>query len=458
MSGVIDLGQYLRLLLRWSRLIAVLTLLGALAGLLYALTRPSVYEGVATVLVKPAPQNVTIEGQAGTEGIDPVMSAATIPDVPVRSLAFLSNNVTEVEQAVVKDLGNDLPSDLRELGVLRDRVSIAEVSGRPDVFEVHAEMGSPAMAVRVTNLWAEALAGYLNELLGLGYFDVEAAGPELQRAEQDWQAAQQRLSQFERESDLAAVALQLESSESLLNSLAEQRVQVGQNLENAALLQTTLRGGAAGEASSVPLLLLTITTFTAQNAEVDLSDSLPSLERTDDLQVAGSGAAPVTAPGQTSSPQVQPILQDLQSLTPQEQSAFLQRLVVALRQKQTQLDRSIPQQQQRYAQLRSQIEDLRFQRERLRVDRDAERQLYESLRVLNRQQEVNASIQSEKVSIVGEAVRANRTGMGGLLPPLLGALAGALLGTVAAFLLEFVRNARRGPVSARLSGAGTRQT
>ncbi len=252
--------------------------------------------------------------------------------------------------------------------------------------------------------------------------------------------------------------MQLESSESLLNSLAEQRVQVGQNLDNAALLRTAVRGGSAGEASSVPLLLLSITTFTVQNADVDLSDSLPSLERTDDLLAARAEAAPAPAPEQTSGPQVQPILQDLQALTPQEQAAFLQRLVVALQQKQTQLDRSIPQQQQRYARFRSQLEDLRFRRERLRIDRDAERQLYESLRVLNRQQEVNASIQSEKVSIVGEAVRADRTGLGGLLPPLLGALGGALLGTVGAFLMEFFRNTRRTAASTRLSGARSRQT
>ncbi|MDP9351335.1 MAG: hypothetical protein M3P51_07330 [Chloroflexota bacterium] len=406
--------------------------------------------------MKPAPQNVSIQRQAGVQNIDPVMSAATIPDVPVRSLAFLSNNVTDVEQAVVAKLGDDLPSDLRELGALREHVSVAEVAGRPDVFEVQTAMGSSAMAVRVTNLWAETLAEYLNELLGRGYFDAEAAQPELERAQQDWQTAQQRLSEFERESGLTAAAVQLESSESLLNSLAEQRVQVGQNLDNAALLRTAVRGGSAGEATSVPLLLLGITTFTVQNADLDLSDTLPSLERTDDLLAARVEAA--TAPEQTSSPQVQPILQDLQSLTPQEQAAFLQRLVVALQQKQTQLDRSIPQQQQRYARFRSQLEDLRFQRERLRIDRDAERQLYESLRVLNRQQEVNASIQSEKVSIVGEAVRADRTGLGGLLPPLLGALGGALLGTVGAFLLEFFRNTRRTAASTRLSGARSRQT
>ncbi len=198
MSGVIDLGQYLRILLRWSGLIAALTLLGAIAGLLYALSRPPVYEGVATVLVKPAPQNVSIQRQAGVQNIDPVMSAATIPDVPVRSLAFLSNNVTDVEQAVVAQLGDDLPSDLRELGALREHVSVAEVAGRPDVFEVQTAMGSSAMAVRVTNLWAETLAEYLNELLGRGYFDAEAAQPELERAQQDWQTAQQRLSEFER--------------------------------------------------------------------------------------------------------------------------------------------------------------------------------------------------------------------------------------------------------------------
>ncbi len=451
MSGVIDLGQYLRILLRWSGLIVALTLLGAIAGLLYALTRSPVYEGVATVLVKPAPQNVRIEGQSDSQTIDPLMSVATIPDVPVRSLAFLSNNITEVEEAVVAQLGNELPADLRELGALRDRVSIAEVAGRPDVFEVQAEMGSPAMAVRVTNLWAEALSTYLNDLLGRGYFDVEAAGPELQQAEQAWQAAQQRLIRFERESQLSAIALQVESTESLLNSLAEQRVQVGQNLENAALLQSTLSGGGAAEASSIPLLLLSITTFTAQNADVNLSDSLPSLERSDTPRARANGAVADTA-------QVQPIFQDLQALTPQQQAAFLQRLVVALQQKQTQLDRSMPQQQQRFAQLRSQLEDLRFQRDNLRVDRDAERKLYESLRALNRQQEVTASVQGEKVSVVGEAVQADRAGMGGLLPPLLGALGGALLGTVGAFLMEFFRNTRRTPASARLFGARSRQT
>lgn len=454
MAGVIDLGQYLRVLLRWSGLIAALTLLGAVAGLLFVLTRTPTYESVSTILVKPAPQNVSIEGQAGTGELDPILSAATLPNVSVRSLAFLSNGLTAVESRVVQQLGNDLPAQLREPGVLREHVAVTEVAGRPDVLEVRAAMADPGLAVRVTNLWTAELSSYFNQLIGRGYFDPETAEPELQKARADWQAAQQRVTQFERESGMAAVAVQVESTGALLSSLAEQRVQVEQNLDNATLLRSTLQGGRGSQASTVPLLLLSIATFTVENTDIDLSRSLPSVAEVRDPQT-GEVIVPDRAveTDRTAPANVQPILQNLESMTPQEQSAFLGQLIAALRQKQTRLTRDITALQTEYAESRAQLQDLTFQREQLQVNRSAERSLYESLRVLNRQQEVTSRIQSEKVTVVGEAIEAVPSGGGLFLPPILGGLLGALIGTLAAFLLEFIRNSRSATRTAPLTGA-----
>lgn len=457
MAGVIDLGQYLRVLLRWSGLIAALTLLGAVAGLLYVLTRTPTYETVSTILVKPAPQNVSIQGQAGTGALDPILSAATLPNVSVRSLAFLSNGLTAVESGVVQQLGSDLPAELREPGVLREYVAVSEVAGRPDVLEVRAAMDDPELAVRVTNLWTAELSNYFNQLIGRGYFDPETAEPELQKAQADWQAAQQRFTQFERESGMAAVAVQVESAGALLSSLAEQRVQVEQNLENATLLRGTLQGGRGSEASTVPLLLLSIATFTVENTDIDLSRSLPAVAEVRDPQT-GQVMVPDRAveADRTAPAIIQPILQNLQSMTPQEQSAFLGQLIAALRQKQTRLARDITAVQGEYADSRAQLQDLNFQREQLQVNRSAERSLYESLRVLNRQQEVTSRIQSEKVTVVGEAIEAVPSGGGLFLPPILGGLLGALVGTLAAFLLEFTRNSRSATRTAPLTGARSR--
>lgn len=450
MPGVIDLGQYLRVLLRWSWIIILFALLGAAAGAYLAMTRDATYESTATLLVKPAPEGLSVSAQNRTGVIDPDLRSVTLPDVPVRSLALISNTSTPVETAVVKQLGDQLPPDLRKPGELRKQVMVSEVAGRPDVLVATATMRDRALTMRVANLWANQTALQLNSLLGRGFYDPERAAPEIQQAQQRLAQAQAALGKFEQNPRVVEVARQVETRQDLLSSLSEQSNRVKQNLDNAVLLRPTLQGNRGGQGTSLPLSLITLTTFAVVEADVDVSRFLPSLSAqadpgTDNLS-SDQGSAPAR---QSDTVQIQPIVQAVGALNAREQRSFLESLIVLLTQKQAQLQKDINNLDREVAVLRSQWTELEAQRYTLETNMRSERQVYENLIMIDRQQRVTARIQSDKVAVVGQAVEAMRTDFRGILPPLLGVVAGGLIGTLLAFLMEFARRPRPGVAGSR---------
>jgi hypothetical protein len=94
--------------------------------------------------------------------------------------------------------------------------------------------------------------------------------------------------------------------------------------------------------------------------------------------------------------------------------------------------------------LRSQLEEATSRRDQRVVDRNAYRTTYESLIHVIRQQQVTGEIQIEKITVTDPAIRANRTDVRGMLPPVLGGVAGLALGTFLSFLLEFGRRTQAG--------------
>ncbi|MDQ3327832.1 MAG: Wzz/FepE/Etk N-terminal domain-containing protein, partial [Chloroflexota bacterium] len=444
----IDLGQYLRVLLRWSWLIVALAVLGAVLGLIFAITHSPAYESEARLLVKPSPENISINTQnSGGPRIDVVLAQLLVPNVPVRSIAALSVSSTVenlVQQRMIQDMGDRFPQNLRRPGALLGLVSVQEVGGGPNILTVTVVHRDPEITQKLANTWASVATEYMNQTLGEGYFDAEAARKTLPQIQEQWNQNQQALNDFERTSDLTSIASRSASREALLSDYQRQSNQIAIDLSTAALLSDQLGSGGGNQASALAVQLLTLSAFTAEASRVELVRFLPPIESRLQGQSGDSGGLAVV-PSQSDAVQVQPTLDQIGALPPAQQRAFVLRLSRVLTRRQTELQRSITALEKEVSMLRSRLEEATSQRDQRVVDRNAYRTTYESLNTLIRQQQVTGEIQSEKITVADPAITANRTDMRGLLPPALGVVFGLALGTLLAFVLEFSRGPRQVP-------------
>ncbi len=448
MTGVIDLGQYLRVLLRWSWLIVSLAVLGAVLGLVYGLTRPPAYESQARLLVKPSPENISVNTQnTGGPRIDVALAQLLVPNLPVRSIAALSvNSAVEdlVRQQMIRDLGDGFPQSLREPGALLPLVRVQEVAGSPNILSVTVTHRDRNVSQNLANTWSGVATEYINQTLGEGYFDAEAARKTLPQIQAQWNRSQQELNEFERDSNLTSIAARSASRQALLNDYQRQSNQIAIDLSTAALLRDQLAAGGGNQASSLAVQLLTLSAFTSEASRVELARFLPAIEsRLEQTNQENGGLSVV--PSQPDGVQVQPTLDQVSALPPAQQRAFVLRLSQVLTRRQTELQSNIRRLEGEVSTLRSQLEEATSQRDQRVVDRNAYRTTYESLSTLIRQQQVTGEIQNEKITVADPATTADRTDVRGLLPPVLGLVAGLVLGTFLSFLLEFVRGARRAP-------------
>ncbi|MDQ3855152.1 MAG: Wzz/FepE/Etk N-terminal domain-containing protein, partial [Chloroflexota bacterium] len=440
MTGSIDLGQYLRLLLKWSWLIGLLTVLGLLAGLLFSMTRATTWQSTATVLVKPAPANVSVSPQTATQQIDPVTISAVIPDVPARSLVLMADTSdveARVQQQLSKRPQNPFPARLCEPGSMLGHVMVSEVQGRPNILQVTATDRSQDLARELANVWAQLSSAYINSVLGAGFFDASKAGGELTKAEDAWNRSQSALTEFEKTSALPSVASRYAASQSLLADYLRQSNQLTLNLRTASELQSQLQSTTGAEVTNLPVTLLSLSSFTAQATGVDVSAVLPNVSSattssttdTRNSDAHGSSASTTSSsPPQQAAISVQPTVDTIASLTGSQQLGFLRSLVGLLQQRQTQLTSDIDRLTGQIGDLRGQLDQLASQRDRLVSERDSYRTLYDNLNNLIRQQQAGASIQSTKVQVVGQAVGADSAGLRGVVAVVLGAVLGLVLG------------------------------
>jgi hypothetical protein len=432
-------------------LIGLLTVLGILAGLAYTQLRTAVWEDTATLFVRPSPTNITVTSDSLRGNIDPTVNSVLVPEINVRSLVFLGRNPT-VADRVIRDLGDELPADLRRPASLLKCVSVEEAPGRPNTLFVRATVPrNGELATKLANSWARLGAEYINNQLAPGYANTGEAINAQRAVERERAQAQAAVTAFEGESAIPRISSQLAGAQSLLNLYTRQANQVRLNLENAALLRRGLARGQGNESTNLALLAISLSTYTTQAADVDVPDLLNQSRRTgqeDDAQ-------PHTGQRDQVDPVLlQPTLERLSALTPKQQLGFLDSLVAALTAKQRDLEQRLTDTRGLVGRLSAELERANDEYNRLIVVRNASRQTYEDLRQLLTQQKVGVQIRSEKVSVVNPAIEAERTGLRGLLPPLMGGLAGGLLGTLASFLLEFARRPRRYARSTSAKSAG----
>ncbi len=445
-STVVDLAPYVRVLGRQVRVIAALTLLGLVAGIVFAVVRPSEWESTASIFVRPSPSNVSVDTQSLSPGqINPTINSLTLPDISLDTLAYLSHS-NVVAQRVEAQIGNQLPANLRKPVDLMEYVQVSPPEGQQNILEVTATYPDPGVSQLIANAWANAAVGYVNETYDATSFDVGQAQKQLQAVEQKWNQAQQALDKFEATSGLPQAASRLAAEQSLLSDYQSQANQIQLNVTNAELLKSQLRSSKPGAASSLPVLLLSLSSFTSQAANVDVSQFLPPVSSLQSNQTSPQNQPNVTvAPQQpaTSSLVVQPSLQSISKLTPQQQIHFIDSLISVLKTKQASLQTNIQDTQNKIGALRSRLEDLSSKRSMLIVNRDVNKNTYLNLNTLIRQQQVQNNIATQKVVLATEAIRPSKAGLPVFVLPIVGLIVGLVLGVIAAYVAEFVRRPQR---------------
>ncbi|MEJ7654557.1 MAG: hypothetical protein WKH64_15130 [Chloroflexia bacterium] len=269
-TAVIDVAQYMRVIIRWYRLIAILAIVGLLAGLVLVLARPASWQSQSVMLVKPVPTNLNVTSQTTNQRIDPVTLSALLPDLPVRTMVLLASQ-NSVEQSVQKQLcqrvENPYPQRLCQPGAMLDALLVREVPGRPGTMEVNAYDADPALSQELANTWASVATSFINGVLGSGYFDVTNAQGQKTAAESAWANSQAALTQFEQTSSLPSVAASYAAAQARLSDYLRLSNQIGLNIQNAASLRAQIQQSGANEATGLPVLLLGLSTFNSQAVE-----------------------------------------------------------------------------------------------------------------------------------------------------------------------------------------------
>lgn len=458
-SNYVDVGGYLDVVLKRYRIVSAFVILGLIAGILIAIFRPPGWESTSAILVKPQPGNVQVNTQSVESGkISPVISALTRPNLPVSTIAYLSQSTT-VAQMVEDQIGGKLPPGLRDPTALQQHVEVTAQlpEGNEYIIQVVATVPDKDNSQLIANTWANASVDYVNSQTSSGYFNMDKAQQQLQQSQQQWQQSQDKLNKFEVTSQLPQVSSQLAAASSLMNDYQAQINQIKLNLNNAALLKQQLQNTDGSAASSLPVLILSLSSFTSQASSVDVANFLPQVSSTTgsttETQTSNS-----TAPSSRGSSQllVQPTLQSLSALTPKQQVRFVDSLASVLRNKQSQLQSNVTSLDKQIGQLRSQLEQLSSERDRLVLDRNVQRDTYMNLQTLIREQQAENAIQTHGVTVAAQAIKPERSGLRGILWVLLGIVAGFIIGVFGAFLAEFARRPRN-QVSTRQSveGAGS---
>ena len=230
-DDVLDLGQYVVVLINWWReiiLIAILTAsLAALALIAYERLTAPAYTASADVVVARLASEVTlderirtlVEDLGGNNGIISRRAA----------LVELAKN-GEIATAVIAQLGDVLSAEQREpsvlLGMIEVHVPTAQDGRTPsDLIRIKATANSPQQATQIANAWAVQYVDQINALYGQVPADVVASlQAELSDADIAYQSAQKELETFVVTSEIDTVQRQIDEQVALRDIIQSGRI------------------------------------------------------------------------------------------------------------------------------------------------------------------------------------------------------------------------------------------
>jgi len=412
MNDTIDLGRYVRIVLRRWPVVLTIALIGALAGFVISRALPPLYEVEASLLATTPKLDAAFDSRLRSSlelGLSRELN---------RTLFNLLHN-PELEARVVMAMGDALPPEQRAPGVLIERIEAVQVGGDTSYFHIRLRHRDPGTAQQLLNTWASEYSALVNELYGFPVTVQEDIRTSLATAQARLSQAEEKLETFQRETGMGLVDnIQYPASLSRQSGLTEARNLFGlyerYGAQGEALEAKNLTLGSVLAARDV--LKVLIGQAEALQGRSNARGGDLSLELLSTNQV-------ITARGRL----------DVAALATQDISAVLE----ALRAEATALDELIAALQADVLTLQTELAEKFRQLAALVRERQLAEESYIIFALKEKELETRTEVQDSWVQLVSPAFLPQEpvaprvplnTAVGGVLGGLLGVLAALLLG------------------------------
>jgi len=185
-----DLREYIGVLIKHWKLIALVTFLAAFTAGVVSFLIPPTYEAAAGVVVVKSKMDITF---------DPKIRTLTEEDLEVNlaarseTFAGLVENGAFADQ-VIKELGDELEEEEKEPASLLGMVE-GEVKAKSDLIQITVTANDPLKAAGIANVWARAYEQHVNAIYG-GVPEYSSVLSEVTGARHEYQQAEEALTAF----------------------------------------------------------------------------------------------------------------------------------------------------------------------------------------------------------------------------------------------------------------------
>ncbi len=255
MEEAIDLRYYVKVVLRYWKWIAVLTVVAMVAAaLVSALLLPPSYRATATVVVVSPKYQVAFDSPI--ESVDAGGSATSYGSMA--KSAYLTAQIIE-------QLGHALPAELRTPRGL-NRLLTASFSRTSDLIELEVRHSDPQVAADVANAWAAVFVQQINDLYSQSAGDVQQLEQLIESAEQKLQAAELALLEFQRTNPATVLTETIRVQSEALADYVRAETNVDLALQDALSLKAQLQAADAASPTLTSNLAVLLTELNALGA------------------------------------------------------------------------------------------------------------------------------------------------------------------------------------------------
>jgi uncharacterized protein involved in exopolysaccharide biosynthesis len=198
MDDVIDLGHYVRGVVRRWWAVVVLAVVGALTGYVVSKIVPPVYEAGTTLLVTTPKLRTDFDARFRST-LDLSLNSS------LNRTFFNMIENRELEARVLMALGDSLTAEERVPGALLERIEATQIGGDTSYFQIKARHRDPEMAQLLANSWASEYRAQVDNLYGLPQEAEGEIGEGLEGAQARLSEAEEALEAFQRDTGIGLV-------------------------------------------------------------------------------------------------------------------------------------------------------------------------------------------------------------------------------------------------------------
>jgi uncharacterized protein involved in exopolysaccharide biosynthesis len=237
----LNLAHLLGVLLRYWYFLVIGGVLGVLVVLLWSRMQPLRYAASASLVVIRSGLIVSFDPRVRSVSDTDLTSQALDQLTHRKSLITLGQS-PDIAQAVIRELGDQLPPDLRDPGRLLTQIQVQNDS---DVIQISATASSPQLAQQLANLWAKKYEELVNQVLGENALNSQDLDAQLQDAKKEYDAREQALVTFIATSSGAAQQSKIDLLDQQLKTRNDVRNKLAQLEQDATALKARMSAGGA---------------------------------------------------------------------------------------------------------------------------------------------------------------------------------------------------------------------